>query len=474
MSRLGAHYWGSRCRLPIYTLRLPFARLYVVNSPQLVQTLQRRTRTISFAPIMVRMASTIMGLSTHAVEVIGEKHLDDHGFIHQFTQNLRATLNPGPKLDTLNRKSVQIIAASLDKLSRSKTPLKLNMVDWIYKEVMIATTEGVYGPHNPFKEPTVQEAFFIYEHGFVRLMVNILPTLSARKSVQARNILEGAYLRYYAESGHTDPESSALIQAKHSFGSAKGIKDIDIAKMEVTSSIALLSNTMPATFWLVYHIYSDAKLLDACRLELARAIRERDEIRSIDMVCVKNECPLLLSTFQEVLRFYGIGISTRLVLEDTMIDNQFLVKKGGIVLIPGAGLHKLRSAWGEQADQFCARRFMQDSGKKGRGYDPVAFRAFGGGTTLCPGRHFAATEILAFASLIILRFNAQPTGNGEWRPPTTEKTALGTTIRQPDYGIEIELQAHDDCKWAVHFSNSDKPMPVSAEDIVSDQSPTAY
>ncbi|TGJ82959.1 hypothetical protein E0Z10_g5798 [Xylaria hypoxylon] len=413
------------------------------------------------------MASTIMGVSAHAVDILSENHLDDYGFLHQFTQNVRTTLSPGPKLDTLNRRSVQIIATSLDKLSKSKTPLKLNMVDWIYKEVMMATTKGVYGPRNPFDDPAVQKAFFIYEHGFVRLMIDILPTLTARKSVQARNTLESAYRHYYDQGGHTDPESSALIQARHSFCSTKGIQDIDIAKMEVTSSIALLSNTMPATFWLVYYLYSDPELLAACRLELARAIKESEEVRSIDMACVKNECPLLLSTFQEVLRFHGIGISTRLVLEDTILDNQFLVKKGGIVFIPGASLHKLRSAWGEQAESFSARRFLQDDGKKGRGFDPVAFRAFGGGTTLCPGRHFAATEILAFASFIILRFDARPTGDGEWKPPTTEKTSLGTTIRQPDHDIEIELQARDGCRWAVQFSDSDKPMLVSAEDIIA-------
>ncbi|KAI1111519.1 cytochrome P450 [Nemania sp. NC0429] len=432
---------------PMYTLRLPFIRLDV-----------RHVRTISFAPVLVRMASAVMGVSPDAAKIISENHPSDDGFVHGMTSAIRPTLSPGPKLNLLNRNAVQTIATSLDKVARTKTTLRLNLVEWVYHQVMIATTDGVYGPQNPFRDPVIQKAFFTYERG----------SFHVRKSVQARNILGHAFRRYFDEAGHDDPEPPALIKAKHDFFSARGIANADIARIEVTGTLALLSNTMPATFWLIYHLYSDTELLNACRAELEQAIQESDGTHLIDMACVKNGCPLLFSTFQEVLRCYGIGISTRMVLEDTGLDHQFLVRKGGMVFIPGAGHHHLRSVWGENADEFSARRFLQNTGKLGRGYDPVAFRAFGGGSTLCPGRHFAATEILAFASFIVLRFDAKPSG-GRWVPPTTEKTALGTTIRQPDYGIMVELRARDDHKWAVRFSEADQPMHISAEDISSTQ-----
>lgn len=292
-------------------------------------------------------------------------------------------------------------------------------------------------------------------------MINILPNLIAYKSAQARSVMGSALRRYFDEAGYEDPDASALIKAKYEFCAAMGISKADTARMEVASSIALLSNTMPATFWLIFHLYSDPELLDSCRAELSHAIRESDDARTIDLACVRNRCPLLFSTFQEVLRFYGIGISTRVVLEDTVLDGRFRVKKGGVVFIPGAAHHRLRSVWGENADEFFARRFLQPSGKTGMSYDPAAFRAFGGGSTLCPGRHFAATEILAFASLIVLRFDAQPLG-GRWIPPTTGKTTLGTTIRQPDYGVEVELRVRDDHKWTVQFSESEETLADSS------------
>ncbi|KAI0186914.1 cytochrome P450 [Astrocystis sublimbata] len=371
--------------LPMYTLRLPFVRLYVVNSPRLVQIVQKQVRTISFAPILVRMASTAMGVSQDAAKIISENHLSDDGFVHGVTAAIRPSLSPGPKLNALNRSAVQIIAASLDKVARHPTAVNPNLVEWVYRQVMIATMEGVYGPLHPFRDPDIQKAFL----GFVKLMINILPALTARKSVQARNAMRSAFRRYFDDSAYEDLEASPLIKAKQ------------------------------ATFWLIYHLYSDTELLAACRAELAEAIQDRGDTRLVDMACVRNKCPLLFSTFREVLRFYGIGISTRVVLEDTVLDNNFLVKKRGLIFIPGAGHHRLQSAWGEDADKFLARRSLKDNTKTGRGYDPVAFRAFGGGSTLCPGRHFAATEIMAFASLIVLRFDAQPSG-GTWVPPTKQ------------------------------------------------------
>ncbi|KAI1326799.1 cytochrome P450 [Xylariaceae sp. FL0255] len=468
----------------MYTLRMPFMRLYVVNSPALVQKVQRQTRKLSFTPILAQMTSSVTGVSA-AGDLAGDP-LGAHSFVHGLTNKIRGGVNPGPKLDALNRSSVEVIAQSLGRLGRKhgKVPFRVDMRDWVYHEVMMATTEGIYGPKNPFRETEMRKAFPTYEQGFLKLMMNILPKWTSPESVRARSVLEQGYLRYFHQDGHSDPESSDLIKSKYEFCKESGLSDFDTARMEVLAAIALLSNTMPATFWLAFHLYSDPELLQACRDELEQAvIIHEGGVRSIDMACVKSRCPLLLSTFQEVLRYYAVGVSSRRVIEDTIIedpDNErksYLVKKGGIIFIPGAAHHKLRSAWGEYADQFVARRFVPGDksggvagGKNGRTYDAAAFRAFGGGATLCPGRHFVSTEILAFAAFIVLRFDAHVTtgagkGKGEWTPPSTEKTAPAATIRQPDYGFEIELCGRDEFEWSVQFSESDKPMPVSVEDM---------
>ncbi|RYP60717.1 hypothetical protein DL770_009940 [Monosporascus sp. CRB-9-2] len=409
------------------------------------------------------MAASVMAVSKSALDVISRDSLDEQGFVMQTPKAIHPSLSPGPKLDALNKKAVQILTESLERFASTDEPSVVKMNEWIRYEVMMATTEGIFGPRNPYRDPKIRS----YEAGFVPLMMSVLPALMARGSVRAREALVKAYEKYYAERGYNDSEASSFIKDRYEFFTQRGIEPTDIAKMEVTTSIALIGNTMPATFWLVFHILSDAAVFNDCRKELSGAVYDRNGVCTVDVGYIKNSCPILLSTFQEVMRFHGIGVSARVVVEDSMLNGQFLLKKGGIVLIPAAAQHNLSSVWGENVGEFDHKRFLQEPGSKKRRYDPVAFRGFGGGSTLCPGRHFASTEILAFASFIILRFDVRPV-SGNWVVPTTAKSNPGASMQQPDYDLDIEIRAHNNRqKWAISLSGSDKPMMVSAEDITT-------
>lgn len=300
------------------------------------------------------------------------------------------------------------------------------------------------------------------------MMTGVLPTITASKYVKAREFLVAAYKPYYEEEGYNDPLASAFIKARHTYYSGSGIPLEDIARIEVATSVGLLSNSLPATFWMIFHIFSNPELLQTVRDELAQAttMSGNENMRSVDLGYVKNRCPTLLATFQEVFRYHGIGVSSRWVLDDHLLDGQYLLKKGSILLIPAAVQHNLDSVWGDNVDEFDYTRFLQQPDSKPRRHNPVAFRGFGGGSTLCPGRHFAATEILAFAAFIILQFDARPC-SGSWVSPTWKNTNPATSIHQPDHDLGIEITPRDDIRWEVNFSGSDKAMEVSAEDMVA-------
>lgn len=222
---------------------------------------------------------------------------------------------------------------------------------------------------------------------------------------------------------------------------------------------------MPATFWLIYHIFSDPEVLDDCRKELWRAVKTNDGINTIDTTYVKNQCPIFLSTLQETFRVHSTSVASRVVLEDHILDGQYLLKKGGIVLIPASVQHNLDSAWGSDAANFDHKRFLQRS--RGKRYNPVAFRAFGGGSTLCPGRHFVTTEILAFAALVTLRFDVNPR-SGSWVVPTVASSNPATSIDQPDQDIQVDIWPRDSHNWVVNLSESNKKMEISVEDMTTE------
>jgi hypothetical protein len=233
----------------------------------------------------------------------------------------------------------------------------------------------------------------------------------------------------------------------------------------------ILTSTSPTAFWMVYHGYSDKRILEECRQELANVTSdtsfvkdgEAKTLRTIDMTSVKSACPILLSTLQELLRTHSVGISARLVMEDYMLDGRYLLKKGGTVMIPGPVQHTSADAFGSTVHSFGHRRFLPTERK----HNPIAFRGFGGGTKLCPGRYFATTEILASTALMILRCDVSP-ASGEWVYPTTYKAAMWETTPMLDFDLEVKVAPRagvdNEVKWQVLFSDSDKGINVSAED----------
>lgn len=69
--------------------------------------------------------------------------------------------------------------------------------------------------------------------------------------------------------------------------------------------------------------------------------------------------------------------------------------------------HEMPDVWGADALDFNPERFMQKTEKTTEKKRRAAYMPFGGGTHLCPGRNFAATEILGFISAFLLGYEVE-------------------------------------------------------------------
>lgn len=161
-----ADYEPRRSRLPIYTLRMPGVRLYIVNATSLISPIQRQVRNISFVPVTLKMHPTMMKLSPTTSRMISKDALEENGAVFGTPHLFHPSLNPGPQLDILNRKSAQIVASLLSKFAE-KGPSTISLFDWVSRQVLAATTESVYGPQNPFRDPAVVA---------IRALVTSIPT----------------------------------------------------------------------------------------------------------------------------------------------------------------------------------------------------------------------------------------------------------------------------------------------------------
>ncbi|KAG6356841.1 hypothetical protein INS49_014715 [Diaporthe citri] len=445
---------------PVFTMSLPGQKMHVVTRPELIQTVQKQHRVLAFPPIEAKFASTVCGASREAQDILAKNVNGDEGDFGLSMEScaaMRTALKPGPLLDDMNRAMMGEIAKSLDLLEPARGESRvIGMYSWLRDAITTATTRSVYGPLNPYDDKEVADSFWEFESGLMSILVGSLPSITARKPVAARAKVAKAFEAYYKAGGVQ--KASALAQMRYQSEADSDLSLEDIARYEVGGSIAILVNTAPSAFWTLLLLHSHPGLLEDIRGEIdactVTTTQGGSTVKTIDITTLKEACPLLLSAYQEVLRYSSMGTSVREVMEDTYLD-RWLLKKGAMLQMPSRIIHQDPSLWGADVAEFNPRRFLPEE-KQNRPRD-VCFRAFGGGKTLCPGRHFATNEVLAVVAVFIARLDMRPVG-GDWKFPTTANTNVAAVIVEPDNDIQVEIKTRhgfEDVKWAIKLEKSE-------------------
>ncbi|KAL2151436.1 hypothetical protein VTH82DRAFT_6534 [Thermothelomyces myriococcoides] len=477
----------DQTRLPIYTLRLPFQRIYIVNATELIPVLQKQWRPVSFAPIAAD-AGDAVGISKEGLKIMKRDLMDDNGFGLSWPRYIMPAMAPGPELDAINRRAIEIYVEEMARLRAraagedGNNKVVVGLWEWTRRVMVQSTTEAVWGPENPYRDPVVADAWRTFEAGFLTLAMFPLASLLFPKLLAAREVAARAMIDYMHRGGYKT--ASGLVRRRFEHHNSFGLSLDDMGRGELGNTFAVLGNTTPCALWVLFHIMSDDRVLADVRAELEALVKEEEPkeaedgskrpVSSIDLAQIKESCPILLSTFQETLRYRAVNPGPRVLLEDVTLDGgRTLLKKGAMLMMPAPVQHTDTDAWGDDARQFDYLRFAPpsvtaagDNDKKTRRKpNRVAFRAFGGGHVLCPGRHFASMEILALASLVVLQFDVVPLA-GRWVEPTWENTPAQAGFPVIDHDIPVELRPRDPRrKWRVAYSGSDKAMHIVAEDI---------
>jgi len=219
-----------------------------------------------------------------------------------------------------------------------------------------------------------------------------------------------------------------------------------MGRLEVGALIGVLLNTVPSLFYMLVHIYSDEALLRELRNELEACVStelnkaKTQHTRHLNVHAVKEKCALFHSVFHEVLRVHSLSATSRLVLKDTTLNDTYLLKAGSVVQMPTSVIHSDLTTWGANAKSFNPGRFLKQdpTGKEPKRSPAAAFRAWGGGSTLCPGRHFASTEIISLAAMLVLRFDMVPV-KGQWVIPPPCQVSLATAVFPPKEDIPVRV-----------------------------------
>lgn len=248
---------------------------------------------------------------------------------------------------------------------------------------------------------------------------------------------------------------SPLVKARYKANTMYDISLEDLARFESSLTIALLVNTAPATFWTLFLVLSNPTLFLDLQQQLESFIRpsssddytqgskESHQTLHVNMAQVLKECPLLKSLMEEVLRVRSTNASGRMVMRDTMLNNQYLLRAHSTVLIPSASVHNDASVWGPTVKQFDPLRFVKTGDSQMLLQPAYAYRAFGGGAALCPGRFLASMEVLSMLTIIMLRFDVTPVDSKgratQWREPKSRSHIL-TSILSPAKDVPVLIK----------------------------------
>ncbi|KAI4108716.1 MAG: hypothetical protein L6R37_000880 [Teloschistes peruensis] len=312
-----------------------------------------------------------------------------YGLVPEVSRGMHNALAPSDSLDWMTKTMLTKMGEYLDPLGANPEGMEIDLFKWIRTAFTVVSTEATYGPKNPFNhKPNLGNDFCTsasraFENDITMILLGVLPSITARKGYQARQRLTKAMTEYFNDNR---PETgSDLIRARWA-GNVKYNVAQYSGKFEIGDLIAPTKKTT----------------------------------RTLPLSKLKPHCPLLLATYKETLRLQTHNTNTRWVKTTTSLPSlpsltpsppspltsHYLLIRDSIIQMPGYPVHTHLSVWGTDAQTFNPARFLNnikgEKKKKEEKYPSSSFRSFGGGATLCPGRHFATAEICAVVAMVVV------------------------------------------------------------------------
>ncbi|KAF1928230.1 cytochrome P450 [Didymella exigua CBS 183.55] len=438
---------SQNLKLPIFTLPVLTGRTYIVADPALCASIQKASSTMSFDPLIAEVTPRLIGSNAHTASIIrgppGRK-LDRASFVTKSHPVINTPLMAN-NIHDVSKKQLDYFSGLVSKVNDGS---EFELFHFIRTAVTAASQSSFYGPNNPFaKNPHLVEDFWDWEAGNVAYMTGVFSSLFAREAVRGMKACVKGFKEWIETEGYKD--AYVLLRNRNQLHTDEGIVNTEEkAKLEVAFSLGINVNASGVTFWMVNQIFSRPELLSKIREEIrANAIVDHG-VLSVERL--RLSCPRLNSVARETMRLYAPAISARLVTEDTLVADTWLLRKGAVVQLNGSVIHNDPDIWGLDCESFNPDRFLYSlSGSKtnpdgtvpeGRAHfiHPAAFRSFGGGTSWCPGRHFAQMEVLGLAAVLVMGFDLEPVNGAQWNPPADVKR-IPISVMKPMAPLDVRV-----------------------------------
>ncbi|KAI3458240.1 hypothetical protein Pfo_014903 [Paulownia fortunei] len=201
---------------------------------------------------------------------------------------------------------------------------------------------------------------------------------------------KGDILSRFLEMNETDP---------------KYLKDIILSFI-----IAGKDTTASALSWFFY-MMCKYPLLQEKIVEEVREAAKLKENSSIDEIVQSiteealDKMQFLHASLSETLRLYpAVPQDGKMCFSDDTFPDGFTVKKGNMVTYVPYAMGRMKSLWGEDAEEFRPERWLDENGTFQQ-ESSFKFTAFQAGPRICLGKEFAYRQMKVFAAVLLSAFS---------------------------------------------------------------------
>ena len=301
----------------------------------------------------------------------------------------------------------KLMESRLDLLSFLNKPVKWE--EWFNYLAFDTLGEAIFSQSFGFLDAGKDLGRIVANNVFLRLYVSILghfpwahdyllanPMIEYFNLTPSMHVLDTAMAAIKFRSKNDDVRMDMLEQWKEQLKKHPERMDEQDILANAVATLGAGSDTVSSVMQaFVYHMIHDADMLEMLRTELDGArlsgVPTYEETRELLMlqVCIK-----------EALRFHpavGFGLPRIAPPEGVTVCTRYF-KPGTVLSVNSWVIHRITSIFGEDADQFNPRRWLDP--ERARKMDS-AMIPFGAGYNQCPGRDLARLEMSKTLSILI-------------------------------------------------------------------------
>lgn len=311
---------------------------------------------------------------------------------------------------------------------------EMSLYDFVYRAMFVAGGHTVFG--KGFYTPEVMEAFRLLDEKFPLLIAGIPHRLTGSKQ---------ALVTLVEHCANVYPEAARLTLERHAL--MEEMDEPTKGAFQTAILWALQANTIPATFWSLAYLLQDEEALAAVRSEIESCTHDAIDSETGSLTlnrAILKKMVRLDSAISEALRLSTGSMTIRRVLRDFDMPlasgKTISLRKDSQVALYPYLVHFDPDIYKEPETYQFERFYSEGKPKAFHKYGEklkYSLMPFGGGISICPGRHFARNEIKLFVVLMLYHFDLELLKSA-W--PQLDQTRAGLGILPPTHDIPFRLR----------------------------------